>query len=886
MQSLDNFPVEILVQILDPQHSFLAIELWKCGSSRLNYKLSHGGVTNIELNTRAPTSRWPRCLKEFKLERLIVNALFGKALCSTATLRKELKKLNSDLKELEITAPGACLALFGGSSKKAVNAGDSDDMDQPKAAKRSKLAETADDLDHQGIWNLDVTWPRMERLTFGGELRGLPPCIFALLPRSLLHLEVTNQWGSSISDFSALPPKLRTLHLPCVITSAKALKTLPRSVTDIGKSIDEAVLVDLAKKPSLLPNLTHFPWEQDAEANLELKEWVLEEDGEWPQSIESLMFAECSADQIFSKELPQALKTLSISASYCDYDITQSYLLKNLPKLLTELFVDKIDFSEIEASMWPSGLVDLSFKYTHFGLHWFYKLPRSLTTLKCYTEEPYYEDFSFDDAPPFELDLALENGRNHLNTIDHDLWQSIKANLSSKPKNANYPTAYITAVESGLLFGLPLSLTSLDLGWTLHHEKYDLLLPPSLKEHRTMIGKRYTTPNFFELLPPSLHSLEYFEADYTPTEPWEAFSTTDLAESGIYCASNLRSLNISVRHDEFAFGSAFKYLPRTLEKLDITAPKSRITAEEVATLPPSLTVLHLELRKMESPQGWTHVLPKSLTHLVSDVSIAGSEFAALPPNLEWMSIRAYDVTLDHLLALPKRLGSVSIYLMKYSATTTTDGFLHNHTLERFLEAFSPFWRIHNVPREELLEDEALLRQDLAVLESETAHDAFSVSHDSDGEAGERLSEMRDEMPDVEVMSAESVNKSEHDEAENEPNDEIGGGPKDDASENEIEGSEGDEANPTRASDSDKGEDESELGQDDEESEEDEDGEEGGENEEDDEGEEDGADEDEEDGGDEEQDEQNTLTPEALWKDPQQDDIDKRTIRRFRGVLNL
>lgn len=891
MQGLDTFPVEILAQILNDEDSFLAVDLWKCGSRNLNSKLSRGGVTNVKLIAKPldHPGRWPRCLKEFKLERLSIVS-HQHALCSVATLRKELKQLNGDLKELEIIAPGVCLALFGGSSKKAVvDTGDSDDMEQPKAAKRLKHQETADDRDHEEIWNLDVTWSCMERLTFGGDDYGLPPCIFALLPRSLLYLHINVSNADTIANLSTLPPKLQTLHIPCVINSSKAIATLPRSITDIGSSIDEETLLKLAKRPSLLPNLAHFPWEQDEDANGELKEWIFDEGGKWPQSILSLRFAETGPGDIFGTKLPQALQSLSITASYADYEIDHTYLQNNIPKSLTELQVDKIDFSQIDASMWPSGLIKLSLNDGKFDLQWFHKLPRSLTTFSSSVDEP-YETREHDDVPPFELDVALENGRTSLATLDHDLWQSIKTDLVKKSKNGDDTAAYIKAIESGRLFGLPLTLTSLNLGMTLHRESYTLLMPPRLVTHELHTGKRFTSPQFFELLPPSLRTMQFADSYSEHSKKvWEAFSTKELADSGIYRASNLHTLYLDVDFGSDLVGSIFKYLPRTLKRLRVNT-KSRVTAEEVADLPPTLTTLFLALKKMKVPQAWAYALPKSLTDLTSKICIAGNEFAVLPPNLRAIHIDAYDVTVDHLLSLPKHLSQVVINIMKTTATNDADGFIRDHQIAGLLNAFSPFWLIHDASPEVIQFEIALSTK---ARNDERALDDYKDNQDffEEGDAFDDTSApLEKEDGSENLKDADDDSSSKESDGEND-------GENDANNENEVDAASGDDNGDEEAiedeevslamdvvapqdesdggDDSDGGDsendDESEAGNDDE------NGEDEDENDENDEEEEEG----EEYSGEEE--ENGNLTPEDAWQDPKQTDIDPRTIRRIRGL---
>lgn len=108
MQSLQDFPPEILAEILGGSHrSFLAIELWKCGSRVLSAKLA-SCITTVDLRDESlfSTSRWTRCLSAFsKLRRLSISCN-GHLAPGSFQITSEIWTLPPTLQELTIHSWG------------------------------------------------------------------------------------------------------------------------------------------------------------------------------------------------------------------------------------------------------------------------------------------------------------------------------------------------------------------------------------------------------------------------------------------------------------------------------------------------------------------------------------------------------------------------------------------------------------------------------------------------------------------------------------------------------------------------------------------------------------------------------------------------------------
>lgn len=410
---LANLPVEILSHILDGESSWAAIELWKCGDVVLNSKLCRGGIKNVDLlhlKRRDTTSRWPRCLKEFRLEKLSICRTAG--LCSAETLRSELKKLHSGLKTLKIQSLEAIHAIFPSSKQSSNKSLNSDDNDKPPSSKRAKVKESDHgDQKYGELWNLDVTFPEMEELVILGHSLVIPgqpsrssrsPAIFALLPRTLTSFAINCSFNVPIDSFDTFPVGLKKLHLEPGFISEAAFKNFPASITDIGISLSENLVLELARHPELAPNLKMFPCAENGVYRSLLDKVLGKNEIAWPDNVLELSFDEQSSDFIFQKPLPNQLRILDLTTMD---DMFNSVLLTALvPKTLTTLHLEEIDWKDINASLWPPNLVRFRLEYDEdLSVKHFHRLPRSLTELsilECYRGNlGVVEESSIPDSP-------------------------------------------------------------------------------------------------------------------------------------------------------------------------------------------------------------------------------------------------------------------------------------------------------------------------------------------------------------------------------------------------------------------------------------------------------------------------------------------------------
>ena len=709
--SLILFPAEVLALILNGPNSYLVLELWKCGNRVLNHRLCNGGITDIVLKAdqSSKTSRWPRCLKEFRLESLSV---FSEetGVCTTPTLRNELIQLHRGLRSLELAFDGCTRALCGlaFSTFDADDADDADDAsseenyDEPPA-KRAKYSD--------GYGRHLSLWPLLERLVLREEIYNKIPfnAVDPYLPRSLTHLELSGGFvfhcydDADAYDLANLnvifPPRLKTLLLPSCSLHSDMVECLPATLTDIGSSLSEEALMLYLRQPSLLPNLRTVNFTEILDQEAIPTEWFEELDA-WPTFMTSMTIRDC-IEQFFTgkKELPSRLSSLSL-ISLVEPCMCEAWIDLLMPLPITYLDIAIIDWtgtlshgSAIESWMWPPTLQILRLNPRNFDTAWLYKLPRALTQLDCSSNYGCAEV----KKPKFNLPLLLENGVSALNGPDKELWQSIRREIlrkSGTPDEMLAIETYLKDVESGRLFGLPLTLKTMNLddSMAVPSTLTTMILPPRLTD--LGIHNRYPPKNMFEL---RNSDLEWLHDEDENSHVDEA----NPPMSALHSAFNLKSYT-------GVFGStdslhSLKSLPRQLETLYFTVyVESENTSQHwqqcafFDLLPTTLTKLRLTFKevsstKLERPE----ILPRTLTELETSLSIEGRDFALLPPGLLYLYVSINHVSIDDLLSLPRHLRRLEYKNRPRRSRSNDLPFEH---LEELLCCCRPYYRIYGVER--------------------------------------------------------------------------------------------------------------------------------------------------------------------------------------------
>lgn len=226
------------------------------------------------------------------------------------------------------------------------------------------------------------------------------------------------------------------------------------------QSVSASGLALLNEERDLLPNVQSFPVINitDSFYDLLIPIWLAHRTLP-PTMTELKADAQPNAPNFYDR-LPPSLKSFN-------YHGDGAHLLAShiplLPRGLTALTVPQIHWQSIDVSVWPPTLTELHI-YSDQGFHidCFRLLPRSLKTLRIRKSN---EGESVKDVS-FETLCAL--GRQSL--IFDDRWPSLKRSLlardkSSAPYHLSLEEAqlddYIESLESGRLFGLPLTLSAL-----------------------------------------------------------------------------------------------------------------------------------------------------------------------------------------------------------------------------------------------------------------------------------------------------------------------------------------------------------------------------------------------------------------------------------------
>lgn len=158
---LKELPLDVLRSIFDGEHSFLVIELWKCGDSLLNQKLSKGAIKNMKLIARCivnTPNRWPTLLKFLRIESLSIESIAS--LGAHETVRKEICCLHKGLRRLEYRSLTINTAIFGAMT--GLDCRRSTPL--PVLTKRRKSLEMEEDP-YVEFHNLGSIFPKLKELS-------------------------------------------------------------------------------------------------------------------------------------------------------------------------------------------------------------------------------------------------------------------------------------------------------------------------------------------------------------------------------------------------------------------------------------------------------------------------------------------------------------------------------------------------------------------------------------------------------------------------------------------------------------------------------------------------------------------------------------------------
>lgn len=764
--SLSDLPPEILRDILNgPESSWAALELWKAGDRTLNAKLVNYGVTNIDLrdNRAESTSRWPRCLTEFKLERLSIVRAAG-PFYPVDALRKELQRLHSGLKALKLYIPGVLEVVLppteprinssyeyddddsngseeedpdfeaesygdagdaedneddGGSDEDFKPSDDEDDSageeNYSHRPKRSKTQDAAaSNESHQTLWDLGLTWPTLEHLElspkeerdiYGSDAKKeYGARALALLPRTLTWLELPTSAIKVVPEL--LPPSLKTLRLLPKSLTPKDLRILPKTITDLHLSVYGPGLALLNSKRELLPALKSFPMIDLDDLSHHLHGFtqpIYDGDATWPKVMVDLKVY-MDDDAVFDT-LPKSLTSFTSEGRDTNPTLFPPSII-NLPRGLVTLSLSKMQWHDADVSHfthWPSTLTALSVRFGNFNLDCFHLLPRSLKSLIIGSEFDDYGDHDVSETNS-NFEALCKFGREYLAADGQ--WPSTKLEILRRTDSAPLEAleSYVKSIESGRLFGLPLTLTRLEIPDQPLINKVKLLLPPKMTElcHQQDWSELEDDSfvNFvFDAFPPttSMHfttTLRMPAAGLTQCLDPNSSPTT----SPLYLASSLTSLNLTftllIFLDDF-----FKYLPRGLLKLEFSdrsysGSNWTVSAEGLKNLPSNLKKFSFGGFLKGGLEPWAQFLPPTLETLSTPrIAILGRDIKDLPRTLKTLSCSFFEVQMPQVLDLPRSLASLAVNCCGAYQTTFYVHGLPKQAWDVLINAYRPLWRI-------------------------------------------------------------------------------------------------------------------------------------------------------------------------------------------------
>lgn len=405
---LSRLPGEVLDLICSEAHLLLA--LWRCGNANLNSKLTQG-VTCASF-----ASHWSL---QFGLPPLISNlrslrhlSLFsrGKIMKNRLDWPTFMKSLPNTLETLEIVCENsvACLVAWTptGSSLSSYPMGKSHFIDLHSLFPRLhtlKVHTSPDHEDSSPIMSSDLAGlpPTLTRLK--AEILISDPTqysLFALLPRSLIHLDATVESPTneaSSLDWQHAPPHLETISEIRVNYAVNSYSWIPSSVV-------HAKITDACSLVAKQLGLSHL--------------FTPENFYSFPR-LDTLEFASSSgwlnASESWYSILPLRITRLDLICILKSFSAVE---LAMIPRSVTRFSFqsNEMDWNSIEqaytiasadgSSIWPPNLLDLEFHAptmpTHFSL-----LPATLHRLKLRLSRLRDANLQVDALPQNLTDLYI-----------------------------------------------------------------------------------------------------------------------------------------------------------------------------------------------------------------------------------------------------------------------------------------------------------------------------------------------------------------------------------------------------------------------------------------------------------------------------------------------
>ena len=390
-----------------------------------------------------------------------------------------------------------------------------------------------------------------------------------------------------------MPSTLKTLILPCNTITDDNISSLPSSLTCVDSSdrksrcftLEALKLKFQDENGSILPNLLELGVSLYPSHFSELYSAIGEK---WSLPIKEI--------QVLTP--PHDYRTPTARAFF-EFPVCS----RMFPPTLTRLKTGRIDWHNIpDSSIWSPSLTHIELDtYEYLRNVHFPKLPRGLVTLRWYGPV----DLGTFGYPYSDTD-AMDSGRICLEGIDAEKWSQVRVKLNAygdtlldKDRREELED-YISEVERGALFGLPVTLEELSFRFIGCQNLTMGLLPP-LVTHAEILQKHSTAISPVSLVPPFLTSLK--------------LNMHCTLAQGRYDAQRTKGLHYSNVRELELVGSGFlpamHCFPHRLHKLTLNQIVE-LSPQVLANMPSTLRHLAATNDRTYFFYGWRDAIPAQL----------------------------------------------------------------------------------------------------------------------------------------------------------------------------------------------------------------------------------------------------------------------------------
>lgn len=666
MLTLSGLPVEILAEIFSGPNSWMAIMMWKTGDSLLRRKMALGGVRRLHLcmiRSAIVQRKWPQCLGEFRQLIELRYSTYHDLAWSNVT--PMLQSLSETIEHLELDGGGAVSILLCHTIPT-----------QSEATAPSYRHHTPQQLtldpSSTSHFRFASQFPRLRLLSLQ-QRNPLPNTIYAAplesLPSSLTSLSINAiiyHFPYEL-NFQGMP-KVSSLSLTSNLLNGSNILNIPSRESILSLQVwNDDLWETLVSCPQILPNLQVPPWVdydctdvEDASDD----EGMKDHRRQLMPNIRSLSrYDGIDEDFLWRTWFPPRLTTLQLdhgihqdnAGSFAPID--GKWICTVMPRTVTRFIVSAIDWKEITADIWPPQLRTFKHHYADFvDSRLFHRLPRTLTHLTLWHGVIDGEVTSITNVPmtSSEIDQVWQSGRDAL-SMEIETWTQTKAWLLRRCKSepeCNW-SEYVAQIEKGALFGLPTSLTEMDLITACSHNLMGFLLPPNLVTFNFMANDLIKDYNFWTHLPPRLID---FESHLRP------MSMMPSPFAALHSARFIVYLKLTFEKHTFPNliqGVLGGQLPPNLRYLSLSSYVATLVQVDSLNLPSRLETLHFHGINIQPVNAWLHALPRTLTKL--DAAEAhGADLCNLPPHLTSGKLILQSLTFEQLWGLPRSLNSFNV----------------------------------------------------------------------------------------------------------------------------------------------------------------------------------------------------------------------------------